>query len=240
MELDKIKTREDLIKLLKFLRDQGFYGRGMSEHELHESKIDDTIIKSNKLQIKIDDNLKRELTRLTDYDEIKKKSDEYFSKFNVNDKITELIEKFYIQNDASSRTPSRDSSNAKEIIDWFNFKTKYNLNDFEPGKSIEYYNLDKNYLKIRFSDHSSYEFSKLYELIFNEKCQNFDETKAGMWQDLGKIQIKFFLKGGADIKGDLDLIKEYQYKYINKPYRYAVIKYKNKVEIFKGKNVDNY
>ena len=171
---------------------------------------------------------------------MKKKADEHFSKFNASDKITELINSFYIQSDDSASTPSRYSTEAKQIIECVNFKTKYNLTDFEPGKTIEYFNLDKNQIKIRFGERMGREFKKLYRLIFNEESKDFEENTTGVWQDLGKIQIKFFLKGGADIKGDLDIIKEYQYKFISMPHRYIVVKYKNNVNIIKGKNVDDY
>jgi hypothetical protein len=230
INLDKISTTEDLKKVLKFLDEQGF--GYISEWDLHQKKIIDVINKSNPLNVKYDDKLKSNLIGLKDYDIATQKAKEFFSKFNVDDKILELVSKFYIQSDDECRTPYNRPDH-KSIVEWFEFKTKYNLKDADYGSSkfINYYNLDKNFLKIHFGEYSTYDFNKLYELIFNEETKEYS-SKKGDWQDLGKIQIKFFLKGGANIKGELDKYKYYYYQYIKNTNSNNIIKYNNKIEIF--------
>ena len=239
INLDRIKNTEDLKKVLKFLDDEGF-GSSTREWELHQKKVNDIIFKSNTLNIKYDNNLNSTLYKLTDYDEIESQAKQFFSKFNPSDKIFELLNTFYLDEDDKCSTPSSRPDN-KDIINWVRFKKLYGLTDeYGVMKRIEYYNLDKNMLKIRFSD-EAYEFKKLYKLIFDEECLDFKsskygENKYGEWQNLGQIEIKIFANGYANIKGNLIELKEYYYKQIiKKLYLHTIIKYKGKVEILKGK-----
>lgn len=230
-ELPYIKTKTDLSKLVKSMRNQGF--GYINEFELLNSKIDDIMQKNNKLNIKFDkDKLKNDLNRFDDYDEMNNAANAFFSKFSVNDKIEEFIIKFHIIQDDGCRTPSYYHSNLKEIIEWVNFKTKYNLKDeFGASQHVDYYNLDKNYLKFSFGEYNSHEFKKLYNFIFNEECPDFNQKTAGVWQNINKLQIKFFINGAAYIKGELDKYKELYYQYILKRnYSSTVIKYNGKIE----------
>lgn len=231
--MEPIKTHSDLKKLIKFLDNQGF--GYLSEWELHQKKINHIISKNNTLGVKYDDKIKNDLYKLEDYDEIDKEAKKFFSKFNVDDKIFEYIQKFRVVADDSCSTPWKTPSD-NDIIAWSDFKKKYNLKDeFGMSKTINIYNLDKNYLKIYFPQYSSYDFKQFYKLILGEECADFDERKtAGVWQNLGKIEIKFFKKGGANIKGDLTKFKEFYLKELtNKIYYHMVIKYNGKVQIFK-------
>ena len=233
--MEPIKTHSDLKKLINFLDKQGF--GYISEWELHRKKINHIINKNNTLGVKHDDKVRNTLYELEDYDEIDKEAKKFFSNFSVDDKILEYIKMFRVNSDASCSTPG-SSPDDKDIINWVNFKKKYNLKDeFGRLKNIDFYNLDKNYLKINFPKYKDYEFKAFYKCIFGEECAEFNDKIPGTWQNLGKIEIKFFLKGGANIKGDLKKIKEYYFKELSDGiYRNLIIKYNGKMLIFKTQN----
>ena len=235
LNLDKIKNEEDLKKVLKFLEDQGF-GYQSAYWELHNKKIDNIVSKANTLNIKYDSSLKERLYKLKDYDEVSEEAKNFFTKFTPDDKINEFINEFYLSTDETVRTPY-SRPDAKDIIAWTDFRNKFNLqNDFGVDNHIEYYNLDKNYLKINFGSYKEWEFKRLYKLIFNEECVEFEAKKVGLWVDLGKIEIKFFLNGKASIKGDLKKIKEYYYKYLKNRNGNTIITYNKKIDITKHKD----
>jgi len=231
----KIKTEKDLEKIIQYLRDQGFSPRD-SDYELHNRKIENIFHKANTLVIKYDDKELYNLRKIKDYDEAEKIAKKYFSRFNVDDRIFEYLQYFYIEPDASIQTPSNTYSEANTIVEWVNFKLKYNLKDvFDGSRRVEYINLDKTFIKFNFSKYKVRDFQNLYALIFNEKSNDFNFNAAG-WQDLGKIEIKTFAKGTAQIKGDLEKIKEYYYNYIlSHKYNATILLYKGKREIFKSK-----
>lgn len=236
-KLPPIKTKEDLTKFLKHLSDHGFGYQ--SDYKFHETKVDHLINQANKLGINYDNKLNMELYKLNDYDEIKRKAEEHFSKFGVIDKIEEYFkgENFALHSDNSIRTPSGSSPNAKDIIEWVKFRNKLKLKDeFGMYKMVYYYDLDKNILKINFGSYKEWEFKNLYRLVYDEELieTNFNEKRVGDWQDLGKIQIKFFVKGGAAIKGELTKLKELYYNYLKKNlYGHNIIKHQGKQEIIK-------
>jgi hypothetical protein len=212
--MEPIKTKEQLDEILKMLNDQGF--GYFSDYEPHKKKIDHIISNANKLGIKHDSKLKYELIRMSDYTEIEKKANEYFSKFNPDDKIFELLNKFYMQTDDNRKVPYYNYPGNNDIVAWVNFKTKYGLKDEYIG-SFDVYNFDKSFIKIRFPEYSNWEFENLYELVYGEKCGKFEEKKAyGEWQNIGKIEIKLFQNGYCNIKGDIVKLKEYYYKYLKK------------------------
>jgi hypothetical protein len=229
LNLDKIRTKEELQKVLKFLEEQGFGYQ--SDYELHQKKIQSILSKSNTLNINYDDKFKDELTKFKNYEEAEKEANKFFSKFGVDDKIFELLNTFYIVSDDECRTPY-SSPDSKNIIEWFEFKTKFNLKDelFGTGELIEFYNLDKNYIKIRYGQYKDWDFKRLYKLIFDEDPNEFG-NRAGELYDLGKIQIKFFAKGGANIKGDLKKFKEYFYKLLKNKSKNIIIRYNKKTEL---------
>jgi len=237
--MEDIKSYSDLKKILKSLENQGF--GYMSDWELHNRKISDLVSKNNTYHIEYKNpELDKKLRNMDSYEEIDQELKKYFSKFNIDDKIYEYTQKFSLNEDSSARTPSWSSPSVREVIDWVNFKKKYNLKDeFGSNNPVSYYNLDKNYLKIRFPQYSTYEFKNFYEKIFGEPCDDFDDKKAGTYQNIGKLEIKFFQKGGANIKGDLKKIKEYYYKYITKKiYWHTIIKYNGEVVIMKDTRED--
>jgi hypothetical protein len=233
----KIKSQSDLKQLLKFLDEQGF--GYFSDWQLHQKKIENLISKNNTLNITYEKDLSSKFSKLDDYDNIDQEIKKYFSKFNVSDKIDEFTKTFSLQGDDGCQTPYA-SPDSKSVIAWIEFRDKYNLKDeFGVGNQLEYYNLDKNYLKIRFPDYKGWEFKSFYKTIFNEDCKEFEEKEIGKWQNLGKIEIKFFAKGTAAIKGDLKKIKESYYNSIVKnKYRHIVIKYNSKFEIIKAPERD--
>lgn len=241
--LSEIKNKEDLKKILNFLDEQGFNITGVkypSDYALNEYRINRIIDKANVLNVTIPnrDKLFSELSKLVNYSDMVEAANNYFSKFSSKDKIKEFINTFYVQEDDIGKVASRSYTGTKELIEWFNFKTKYNLDDNYNG-NIYVYNLDKNILKIRF-DYEDYEFKKFYKLLYNEDCLDYShskygENKFGVWQNLGKIEIKFLQNGTANIKGDLTELREYYYQFlIERNYGTHMIKYKGKTEIIKA------
>jgi len=233
-----IKTKKELDEILQMLNDQGF--GYFSDYEPHKTKIDHIINKANKLNIKHDSKLKDKLIKMSDYDEIEKETNEFFSKFQPDDKIFELLNKFFISSDGIGRVPyGRPSGN--DIVAWVNFKNKYGLKDEYTG-NLEVYNFDKSYIKVNYPEYSEWDFEKLYELVFGEKCGKYEERKAyGTWQNIGKIEIKLFQNGYCNIKGDIAKLKEYYYKYLKKKlYHTTIFIINKKKEIIKKKNNDNW
>jgi hypothetical protein len=240
MNIDKIRTEEDLALILKFLEDQGF--GYIQKSKLIDSKVDKIIRDANKLNIKnVNSDLEYKIKYLRNFDEMEKIAKEYFSKYDTNYKLKELLTKFYIQPNESAKTPWSDSSTIKDIISWVKFKTKHNITADEHKlgsyKTVEYFNLDKPSIKIRFNDDDSQDFNTLYKLIYNEDCDKNYQEITGTWYNLGKIEIKFYLNNTIEMKGDLEKFKEYYYKIITeKIYSTLIIKYKEKTEIiyYKG------
>jgi hypothetical protein len=227
--MEPIKTRSDLEKILKFLEEQGFGYH--SDYDLHNKKIDHIIGKRNTLGILYDTKFKEELYKYKDYEEADKKAKKYFSGFSADDKIFELISSYYLQSDEVCKVPGIRPDN-KEIIEWVNFKIKYGIkNEFgEKDYTVSVYNLDKNFLKINFKKYI-WDFKRMYKLIFVEDCKDFDEKYYGSWQNIGKIEIKFFQNGSANIKGDTKKLKEYYYKNLKSKKINIIIKYNDKLEI---------
>lgn len=230
-----VNSEAELKYILDFLEKQGFgYFR---EWDHHQKKIEKIIRESNTLNVKYNSDFDREMMRLNDYIIVKQKSIEFFSKFNPIDKINELMTKFYIIEDDSCRPPSYSYPSNNDVIKWVQFRLKYNLKDeFEPSDYVKYYNLDKKILKIHYGEHN--EFTQLYRLLYNEECKDFP-NKTGDWFDIGKLEIKFFANGNANIKGDLKPFTDYYYKYLlSKKYNHNIIVYNKKIEIYKTKRED--
>ncbi len=240
LTLDSIKTREELNKILKFLDEQGF--GYISDYDLHRKKIESIINNSNKFSINVENNFRENLLKLSNYEIAKDQSQKHFSSFGADHKIMELLSDFYIISDFFIRTPYQRASE-KDIIDWYEFKKKFNVTfeeteDLGSGNNVTVHNLDKNYIKINWSDHSRWKFENLYELIFNETPNKFVEKNYGEWQDLGKIEIKIFQKGTASIKGDLTKIKQYYYNsLIKKLYYNNIIIFNKKREFYLKKDL---
>lgn len=229
-----IKSEKDLNQLSDYLKEKGF--GWLDTYKLHSYKIDKIINNANTLNIDYNSNLKNELYYEKTYADAEEKAKQFFSKFSVDDKIKEYLNTFYLQSDDNIRTPY-SRPNRKDVIDWVNFKTKYDLTDeFGPGNFINVYNLDKNILKTSFNYSSSYKFKRFYELIFNEEPNDINYNDTGIWQDLGKIEIKIYKNNKADIKGDLDKLKQYYYNYSKNSGGNNIIKYNGKKEIIKSKN----
>jgi len=229
--MEPIRTRKQLEELIKFLDDQGF--GYLSEYDLHQKKINSIISRNNTLNVDAEKNHKfrEKLMSMKDYDEANKEAKEYFSKFSADDKILELLNIFWIQSDDSGRVPYSRSDN-KEIVNWVNFKVKYGLKDeYQKSSQFTVYNFDKSFIKVRFPEYGSWNFKNLYELIFNERCDEFEERKAyGKWQNIGKIEIKLFQNGYCNIKGDIGKLKTYYYKFLKEKeyYRRNIIFIVNK------------
>ena len=230
MELPIIKTKTDLENLYEYLYKQGF--GYLDKYNAHKHKIISIIHKNNTLDIKYDSNLIDNMYKLDNYNDVEEKVKEYFSKFSSDDKIFELLNHLYLVEDDSCSVPSKNYPNSNEIIKWFNFRKKYNIKEFKNTNgffnNIHYYNLDKNILKIKYSD--EYNFKKLYYLIFNENIESL-EKKYGVWLQCGKLEIKLYLNGYANIKGDIDKLKDYYYRYVLKIKENKIIRYKGKQEV---------
>lgn len=234
IDFKNIKDKFELKTILDSLYEQGF-GHN-SDYEFHNNKVNRLISKANKFNVDYSHfygvNKIPDFFKLSNYDEIKTQADNYFSKFSPDDKINELLDTFYLQESDSCRTPWRNPNNISEIINWVNFRNKYNINDdFGSSEYISYYNIDKNIIKIRFPDSKGYVFDTLYKYVFDEEPNKYDDpNRFGKfnkdWQNLGKIEIKFFQNSNADIKGDLTKLKEFFFKKITSKEKNIIIKYK--------------
>lgn len=229
-----IKTEEDLKRVYDLLSDQGFGYQ--NSWKAHQSKVEHIINSENTLGIKVDSHVKDDNMKLKDYGIIGKNVKKYFSKFNSDDKIFEYINTFRLNHDARGKTPNCSRGEAKEIVEWVNFKNKYNLKDeFGCSDYIDVYNLDTNTIKLYFGEsYNMYEFARFYELLFGEKCSEIEKT-VGIWQDLGKIEIKYFQNGNVGVKGDLKKLKDYYYRDLKKSrhHSHIVVRYNKKTEILK-------
>lgn len=240
IDFRNIKNSDELEIVLKSLNNQGF--GYFDDYKAHNYKIERMISYANKLQV---DSSKytqytRDLFKLKDYNEIDKKLQSIFSNFSEIDKIKEFLDTFNIVPNTEFKIPSKNSDEYKKIIDWFNFKTKFNLKDanFIPDKTLYYYNLDKNTIKIRFkTDYStSYNFQKFYEILFNKKLDpskkwdNILIDNIGIWIDMDEIQLKIYQNGTAEISGNISQLKKYYYDELSKNtyYNYNIIIYNNK------------
>lgn len=224
-----IKNKKDLEELSNALSDQGF--GYMSDSEMHNKKVEHIINQANKLGISEyqKEELERKLNALDDYDEMKRVSEEHFSKYKPENKIAEYIKSYHIQATDNGKTPEQKSPSDSSIRNWIAFRDEYLLGNTirKPDMTIEVYNLDKNIYKIRFAEldmsHSTNDFERLYKLVYGKDCpdirekirtEKWNEFKYGEWINLGEIEIKFFKNGYADIKGNLEKIKPYFIEYI--------------------------
>lgn len=235
-KLPIIRTREQLKMILDGLYNQGF-GYYVGDYKAHDVKVEKLINSNNTLNMdenKYGHELKDIVRNMTNYVEIDRTIKKYFKKFKPDDKIKELINKFHLKEEFSISSPSNWSPNKSDIIDWVNFKKKYNLKG-EPHVN-KVYNLDKNFIKLVFwGEHreNHFKFTQLYKLIYGENPNEWSAKNIGDWQDLGKIEIKIFQNDTINIKGDIDKLKKFQYKYgISK--RNCVIFYNNKKEIIES------
>jgi len=241
-KIPKITNYEELEIVLDSLSNQGFGSFGRSwEH--HNNKIDSLIRNANTLNLNIPDSLTKDLRNKKDYNDVELEAKKYFSSFNSDDKIYEYINNYFsIKYDDKSKAPGSNNDRINEVIEWVNFRIKYNLNDkdfknFEHQYTNTYiYNLDKKTIKINFSDEST--FRSFYKLIYEEECAPFDKhsNSFGEWYNLGKIEIKQFQNGTVTLRGDLSKLKNYYYKYLTQKQIYNsnyVVYYKNKTQIIR-------
>lgn len=232
-----IKNYEELEIVLNSLKNQNF--GYFNDYNAHNHKIDHLINNANKLNL--DESKYQQYTRnlynLKDYAEIENKLQSIFSNFSEVDKIKEYLNTFRIIANVQFKIPEKNKDDYKRIIDWFNFKTKFNLKDvdFLPDINLYYYNLDKKTIKISFNH--PYKFKNFYELIFNKKLdssKNWDyilKNNFSIWIDMDEIQLKIYQNGTAEIGGNISQLKKYYYdEYISKNnyYNYNIVTYNNK------------
>lgn len=234
IDYKNIKNQSELKKILDSLYEQGF--GYINEYTAHNSKVNKIINKSNTYNIELKNVTTNKLYSMTDYNDIKIESDKLFSNFGANHKISEIISKFYLRPTLECRYPS-SYPNDEEVISWYNMKLKFNLKDeYESNNYISYYDLDKPTIKIHFNNVST--FRELYKLILNTDCPDFN-LKDGGWKDLGIIKIKNFDNGNADITGNISkFVEEYYKELLTHKYSTNIIKYHNKIEIYKKTTLD--
>jgi len=207
----KIKNEKELKEYISVLYDEGF--GYINEYEFHNKKIDHIIRKENKLNIELKGSeLKDLIKNEKDYEKIHTICRNYFSKFNSDDKIFELANRFsLIENDSVSAPYS--SPSFSEIKKYVDFREKYGCPELHPVTRIYYYDLDKNILKLRFGEYfDRYKFETLYELVYNKKALEFS-NKISDYQNIGEIDIKLYSNGNADFKGNLKPLKDKYYSY---------------------------
>jgi len=216
-KVPQINSEKDLDTIFSALYDQGF-GYVQNQDRFHKNKIEKLIQKYNTLRVDVPQSFYSDSYKIKNYSEADNVISSHFSKIKPDDKIFELIKSiFSLKFDDRAKLPQLENDNIIEVIEWFKFKERYNLNDKDfksyihtrSYTNVDVYNFDKKFIKISFGKDSG-QFETFYNLIFNEKCKEV-ENKVGAWQDLGKIEIKQFLNGTANIRGDIDKIKEYYY-----------------------------
>jgi len=225
-----IKNENELKIILNSLRDQGF--GSFDDYKAHNYKIDRMINYANKFNIEQSKyrQYTENLYNLKDYTEIENKLQSIFSNYSEIDKIKEYLDIFYVSPTIKLKLPDVNTYQQEDnIIQWVKFKTKLNLKDinFIPGKTINFYDLDKKTIKIRYKE--NYEFQRLYELLFNKKCKDYKDDY-GTWIDLDEIQIKLYQNGLAELSGNISQLKKYYYVELSKNtyYNYNIIIYNNK------------
>lgn len=239
MEISKIQSLKDLDDLSDNIRKQGF--GHIDTYKLHTNKIQSIKTKANKLNIDDRKNIDNLFNNKDLYDDIENKLNDYYSKFNNDDKIKELLNSFYIMSDSTGITPSRNSTK-NEIIEWYDFKTKHNIDletelNFGTSTYVSYYDLDKSYLKLNYNK-KYYEFNDLYFLLYDKTP--IEELKysenSSVWKNLGEIEIKLFLNNSMNVKGNITKLKNYFYNdLINTKNMSKIIKYNKKIDIITEK-----
>lgn len=227
LDFRNIKTEKELEQVFDILREQGFYISG--RYEAHRHKLQSIINNANKLNVKVDSKLESEINRMSNYSEAERIANEYFSKIKPDDKIKEYIDYVHPISDDGAKTPGSRNINSRDIINWVKFRDKYNLKDiYGYDNWIKIYNLDKKILKITYS--KDYDFEQLYILLYGEKPNSFSSKENG-WMDLGKIELKVFANGNANIKGDLSPFLKYFYDYVSTMFhQISIITYNGKTE----------
>jgi len=227
-----IKSRTDLKEIFDSLYDQGF--GYFKEYEAHNSKVDKIIHEANTQQIKEfeESKLRDRLQKMNNYEEIKEETITHFAKYSPEDKIKELMDKFYIHANEYASVPSYTRPSDVSIIAWHQFKRKFGLTDKNINEyaTYKYYDLDKN-LKINFS--GTYEFRKLCELV-NGTMPPEIETKSSDWKNLGDFQVRIFNNGNAELKGNIDKFRERYFNILTKDKHSE-----NKIIDYKGKRYKN-
>ena len=229
MALRKIKSRKDLETIINDLENQGF--GYIQTYKLHQNKINNIKSKANVLNVEekdVDSVINNDET----YNTIEKKVKKYFNKFKPEDKIKEYFRKFYVIPDIDIRTPDNFNPSRSEIINWIKFKRKIGIDkEFGGFKYISYYNLDKNFIKLRDYDNSyMYEFSRLYKLLYGTEPKDVEKPQTGIWYDLGEIEVKYFKNDTMNIKGNIKIIKDFFYKNIRQTN--IIVKYNKKLKIY--------
>lgn len=228
-KLPKIKSKKQLDEIFDDLYSQGF--GYLQSYKAHDNKINKIISDNNKLNIDYSDHqLKKLIYDIDSYDEINNIINEYFSKFNSDDKIIELLNTFYLVPDSVVTVPDRRWPDRKDIFNWVKFRKKWNIKE-EPNVNWNFklYNLDKSYVKVNDGGRATYQLDTLYELLYGKKpTRKIDDKDYGSWQYLGEIEVKLFKNGSINIKGNIKKLKEFLYKQIGKS---CLVIYNKKREI---------
>jgi hypothetical protein len=229
--MDKIKTTDELNKIIDELSEQGF--SGINRYELELRKKEDIIRKANTHNISkySNDELKNDFNRTKSFEEMENIAKEYFSKFSSKNKLNEYLDMFDIIENDQGQKPSKydyEKGTDRSIKKWEDFKNKWGIPDIGDYNARVYiYDLNKNYIKVRFPNLSSWDFKQLYNMVFNEEAVLFNERETGNYQNIGKLELKFYSNGNVDIKGSgLNTLKKLYKNYIpTKHYINSVILY---------------
>lgn len=229
--MKRIKSRKDLDDIFKELGNQGF--GYLNSYDAHRNKISSLKADNNKLNVSDND-----VDNIIDNDDsyliISKKLKKHYSKYSIDDKIKEYLNKFYIVPDAMIKFPYGGSTKT-DVKNWIIFKRKYKIPK-DPENSthnVQFYNLDKSFLKIHDYSFSWYDFKSLYKLLYDKEpdINIGNNAHTNKWYDLGEIQLKYFQNGSINIKGNIEKLKNIYYNglkntlgitiKINKKYEYT-------------------
>jgi hypothetical protein len=235
-----IKNKQELKELVDSLEQQKFtpyyehYEKRVriDADYMHTAKVKDMIIKGNIHGIEKygEYELNKILEKETDYAVIQKKIKEFFSKFNPENKIKELVGSFTFLSVDIGNPPSNWSPSKKDIIEWYQFKKKWNLKDDKiQREKVIIYNFDDKKIRINSYGHVD-SFLKLYEYVYGKKPLDIRWNSYGIPQNIGDIEIKIFQNDNIEIRGDIDKLKKLFYNKIEDSGEQMVIFYNGKRE----------
>lgn len=202
-------------KLIVDLGKQGFTSHYL-EHEFICSKMDFLIKQANKLSLSVDHNNlieKLQLKKIDAFQEMETRLAEYFSQFSQQDKIFELMGSAYPCRIAQISVPSAPFGEyameryKKEL-------KKYNIREIPTktdGEPIAYFNV------------YSLMPGKKIKIVLNGRTETLNRLIQLVYGKQVDITINEYRNGNADLKGDVEKLRQCYIKYLTTNRHYCVL-----------------
>jgi len=169
-----VKSKSELKAIFMSLDSQGFGYYYRDAEQMIERKVNKIIQNANIHGLKIDGydfTKKLDLGKLDKFADIEKAVKKYFSKFNANDKMNEVLNRIYCRDCKEFRPWKTDPENKQiefnKAFKEFKLTWKQAIEKDENFYSI--YDLSKSFVKINYSDKNAIEY--IFENVFN--IENF-------------------------------------------------------------------